>query len=117
MKSVGKQVRAIECSNDDIIPVEDLENDSQKIIIFDGFVCEEKPNAFNRLSYQKNKNCSVIYLTQSFFKTRNDIRLNCSHFYIYDFPRKNERGMITRELGISKKQYERAIKNHTHFQC
>ena len=31
----------IEASNDKIIPVEDLDSDSQKIVIFDDFVCEK----------------------------------------------------------------------------
>ena len=31
------------CSNDDIIPVEELkDDDAQKIVIFDDFICEKK---------------------------------------------------------------------------
>ena len=31
----------IEASNDEIIPVQDLDSDSQKIVIFDDFVCDK----------------------------------------------------------------------------
>ena len=40
MNEVGYDV--IEARNDEIIPVEDLESDSQKIVIFDDYVCDKK---------------------------------------------------------------------------
>ena len=97
-KKVGYNI--IECSNDVIIPVNELDNESQKIIIFDDFVCEknQKP-LINYFIQGRHKNCSVIYLSQSFYKTPKDIRLNSSHFCIYDFPSNNERSLICRELG------------------
>lgn len=99
----------IECSNDEILPVSDLDNESQKVIIFDDFVCEK--NQAPIIDYfirGRHKNCSVIYLSQSYYKTPKDIRLNCSHFCVYEFPAANERGLITRELGASKEQYNKA---------
>ena len=87
--SVGYDVLA--CSNDQIVPVESLMDDeSQKIVIFDDFICDknQKP-LINYFIRGPHKNCSVIYLSQSFFKTPKDIRLNCSHFCVYDFPSNN----------------------------
>ena len=84
--SVGYTV--LVCSNDDIIPVEELkDDDAQKIVIFDDFICEknQKP-LIDYFIRGRHKNCSVIYLSQSFYKTPKDIRLNCSHFCVYDFP-------------------------------
>ena len=41
--SVGYNV--LVCSNDDIIPVEELkDDDAQKIVIFDDFICEKTRN-------------------------------------------------------------------------
>ena len=99
----------IEYSNDKIIPVGDLDSDSQKVVIFDDFVCDknQKP-LINYFIRGRHKNCSVICLSQSFYKTPKEIRLNCSHFCIYEFPSANEKSLITRELGVSKQQYERA---------
>ena len=100
----------LECSNDNIIPVSEIDSDSQKVVIFDDFVCEK--NQAPLIDYfirGRHKNCSVIYLSQSFYKTPKDIRLNCSHFCIYDFPSKNERNLITRELGCIMVQYEKAV--------
>ena len=78
-------------SNDEIIPVERLMDDkSQKIVVFDDFVCDknQKP-LIDYFIRGRHKNCSVIYLSQSFYKTPKDIRLNCSHFCVYDFPTNN----------------------------
>ena len=95
------------CSNDDIVPVENLMNDTaQKIVIFDDYVCDknQKP-LIDYFIRGRHKNCSIIYLSQSFYGTPKDIRLNCSHFCIYEFPSSNERNLISRELGVDKNQY------------
>ena len=103
--SVGYNV--LVCSNDDIVPVENLmDNTAQKIVIFDDFVCDknQKP-LIDYFIRGRHKNCSIIYLSQSFYGTPKDIRLNCSHFCIYEFPSSNERNLISRELGVDKEQY------------
>ena len=113
-KKVGYNI--IECSNDNIIPVNELDNESQKIIIFDDFVCEKNQKPLvNYFIQGRHKNCSVIYLSQSFYKTPKDIRLNSSHFCIYDFPSNNERSLICRELNVDKMQYIKATKKPFSF--
>ena len=104
-QSVGYNV--LVCSNDDIVPVENLmDNTAQKIVIFDDFVCDknQKP-LIDYFIRGRHKNCSIIYLSQSFYGTPKDIRLNCSHFCTYVFPSSNERNLISRELGVDKEQY------------
>ena len=60
----------IEASNDEIIPVQDLNSDSQKIVIFDDFVCDKNQKSLiDYLIRGRHKNCSVIYLSQSYYKT------------------------------------------------
>ena len=91
---ISRQVgyKVLECSNDDIIPVSDID-DSQKLVIFDDFICEKtQAPLIDYFIRGRHKNCSVIYLSQSFCKTPKDIRLNCSHFCIYDFPSKERKG-------------------------
>ena len=106
-EEVGYDV--IQYNNDKITPVKELDNESQKVIIFDDYVCEKNQNSIvDYLIQGRHKNCSIIYLSQSFYKTPKDIRLNCSHFCIYDVPSKNEIGLITRELGVTKEQYKKA---------
>ena len=79
----------IEARNDEIIPVEDLCDKNQKPLV-DYFI------------RGRHRNCSVIYLSQSYYKTPKDIRLNCSHFSIYNFPSRNESSLICCENSIPK---------------
>ena len=106
LKPISKQVGydVILCSNDKLIPVDNLMDDeSQKIVICGDFIC------------QKNQKPLVdyFYLSQSFYKTPKYIRLNCSHYYIYDFGSNNEKNLISRELGVDKEQFSQATKKNT----
>ena len=107
----------MEISNDDILPITHLPyEDNQKIIIFDDYVCEKNQREIVDYFIQgRHKNCSVIYLSQSFYKTPRDIRLNCSHYCIYEFPSARERSMISSELGVEKEQYKKATKKPFSF--
>ena len=114
-QSVGYDV--LVCSNNDIVPVENLmENEAQKIVIFDDYVCDknQKP-LIDYFIRGRHKNCSIIYISQSFYGTPKDIRLNCSHFCVYEFPSIRERNMIASELGIDKDKYIKATKKPYSF--
>ena len=104
-------------SNDKIIPITHLPyEDNQKIIIFDDYVCEKNQREIVDYFIQgRHKNCSVIYLSQSFYKTPKDIRLNCSHFCIFEFPSSRERNLISSELGVDKENYKKATEKQYDF--
>ena len=104
-------------SNDKIIPITHLPyEDNQKIIIFDDYVCEKNQREIVDYFIQgRHKNCSVIYLSQSFYKTPKDIRLNCSHFCIFEFPSSRERNLISSELGVDKEKYKNATEKQYDF--
>ena len=104
-------------SNNNITSVENLMDDgSQKIVLFDDYVTEknQKP-LIDYFIRGRHKNCSVIYLTQSYYGCPKDIRLNFSHFCIYDFPSSNERSLISRELSVNKDQYTKATEKQYSF--
>ena len=107
----------MEVSNDAIIPINHLNyEDNQKLIIFDHYVCEKNQRQIVDYFIQgRHKNCSVIYLSQSFYKTPRDIRLNCSHYCIYEFPSSRERNMISSELGVDKEKFKKATKEPYSF--
>ena len=99
----------IEASNDEIIPLDQLDNDNQKIVIFDDFVCEKNQKPIvDYFIGGRHKNCSVIYLTQSYYLTPKDIRLNCSHFCIFDSPSANETARMCREVNVPKGKFLKA---------
>ena len=77
MKHISGQLGydIIHCNNDDMKPVNSLERDSQKIVTFDDFICNKNQKPLIDYFIQgRHKNCSVIYLSQSFYKTPKDIR-------------------------------------------
>jgi len=98
----------IEAPGDEIIPLEELPVENQKIAVFDDLVCESNQNSIiNYFINGRHRNCSVIYLTQTFYKVPKNIRDNCSHFCIFCFlPRENKR--IADELGVDHGLLDRA---------
>ena len=64
------------CNNDEITPFGNLMNDkAQKIVIFDDFVTEKNQKRIIDYFIQgRHKNCSIIYLSQSYYGTPKDIR-------------------------------------------
>ena len=91
-------------SNDKITPVTEMDyEDNQKLVVFDDYVCDKNQRQLIDYFIQgRHKNCSVTYLSQSFYKTPKDIRLNCSHYCLYEFPSSREANRISSELGIDK---------------
>ena len=114
-RTVGYEIMNV--SNDKIIPISDINyEDNQKLVIFDDYVCEKNQRQIVDYFIQgRHKNFSVIYLSQSFYKTPRDIRLNCSHYCIYEFPSSRERNMISSELGVDKEKFKKATKEPHSF--
>ena len=68
-------------SNNEIKDVDELENKLQKVVIFDDYICDNNQDEIIKYFIQgRHKSCSVIYLSQSYYKTDKNIRLNCDHF-------------------------------------
>ena len=98
----------IEAHGDEIIPLEELRADNQKIVVFDDLVCEKNQNdIINYFINGRHKNCCVIYLSQTFYKVPKDIRVNCSHLCIFRLdPKENKR--IANEIGVDHEVLDRA---------
>ena len=60
-------------------------------------------------------NYLLLYLSQFYYKTPKDIRLNCSYCCVYDFPSTNERNLISRKLGVLTDQCIKATKKPYSF--
>ncbi len=98
-----------------VFPLEELSDDNQKIVIFDDMVCKSNQNEIiNYFINGRHRQCSVIYLSQCFFKVPKNIRDNCSHFCVFCFlPRENNR--IADELGISRELLDQATNKKFSF--
>ena len=63
----------------------------------------------------RHKNWCVMYLSQSYYKTPKDIRLNCSHYTIFESPTKRENESICNKHGLDKEAYKRSFQNEYDF--
>ena len=119
MREMSSQLgyEILHVSNDEITPVTEMDyEDNQKLVIFDDYVCDKNQRQLIDYFIQgRHKNCSVIYLGQSFYKTPKDIRLNCSHYCLYEFPSSKEVNRISSELGVKKEDYKTATRKPYSF--
>ena len=92
--------------------------DNQTLIVFDDYLNTRSKNDAeirNCFTNSRNKNCCCIYLSQSYYGTDKTIRLNCTHYCIFEFSSSREQNMICRELGIDKSDYQRAVQEQYDF--
>ena len=65
---------SLKTSNDTLIPVNNIDNSAQKIVIFDDFVTEKNQKPLIDYYIQgRHKNCSLIYLSQSYYRCPKNI--------------------------------------------
>ena len=70
---------------EEITPVEDLDHETQKVIVFDDIKLDKKNmNSIKEyFSLSRNKNCNCIYLTQSYYDVPKYIRRNTNCFVLF----------------------------------
>ena len=86
------------------------------MVIFDDYICDKNQDQIIKYFIQgRHKNCSVIYLSQSYYKTDKNIRLNCDHFILYEMSSVREESMISKETGVPIEKYKKATKSQYHF--
>ena len=117
LEEVSRKVRydVMECSNDEVLALDELPSGNQKLVVFDDFLCEKQNRLIDYFIRGRNKNYCVIYLSQSIYKTPRDIRLNCSHFCLFDAQDTREARAITHDLGVKPEQYESATREPYSF--
>ena len=68
------------------------EKDRRILIVFDDMIAEKvlPPQVTELFIRGRKMNVSLAFLTQSYFKTPKDIRLNCTHYYLMNIGNKAE---------------------------
>jgi len=75
----------------DLPEVDDLDENLQNLILIDDMLTERNQSKIEEYFIRsRKKNCSIIYLTQSFYRTPKLIRDNCTDFAIFDVGSKRE---------------------------
>jgi hypothetical protein len=92
-------------SPNNITPVEDLDIDTVKVIVFDDIKIdrESMDRVKEYFSLSRNKNCNCLYLTQSFYDVPKYIRRNTQCFVLFD-------GLDNRDIAEICRDHSKNIK-------
>jgi hypothetical protein len=85
-KKMGKEVKILfTCDKmQDVPPVDTMDRSLQNIVIFDDFLSEQNRSILLPYWTQGRKhNCSVFFLSQSFYSVDKDLRGNSSYLILY----------------------------------
>lgn len=91
------------------IELDSLDSEYQNLVIFDDFVTDKDQHLIEEyFSRGRKKNCSIIYISQSYFKTPKFIRLQCDYYIFFNINSKMEIRDIVKDkaLGIDSKLFE-----------
>lgn len=111
IKKAGPSEKPAYFSSSSIMPLSSLTENLDKVVVFDDYLeagKEEQRVISEYFTQGRHKRCSVIYLSQSYYRTPKDVRLNCTHFCIFAIPSSRERGSILSDLGVTREQYNAA---------
>jgi hypothetical protein len=99
-------------SEADIIMPEDLDRKKNNLIIFDDWIASrhamEGPIKAH-FSRGRKMGASYAFITQSYYSTPKDIRLNCEYYQLFKMPTLREKRQICNEMSTDI-DYERFVK-------
>lgn len=98
---------------EDLPDVDSFEEQFQNLIIIDDMITVKNQNKIAEFFIRsRKKNCSVIYITQSFFDVPKLIRKNCTDFFIFDVGQVREMREISKTVAtrISYEDFQRLYK-------
>jgi hypothetical protein len=104
-----------EFKSKEVDPVEKLDKETYKIVIFDDYITQKKE--LNTITEYfilgRHHLISPIFLSQSYYATPKNIRINCSHFCIFNVPTKREiRSILADHNNLTEEQYRNNTENH-----
>lgn len=99
----------------EVEPVEKLDKETYKIVIFDDYITQKKE--MNTITEYfilgRHHLISPIFLSQSYYATPKNIRINCSHFCIFNVGTKREvRSILQDHNNLTEQQYRDNTEGH-----
>ena len=93
----------------DLPKVDDLNKHFRHLIVIDDMITEKnQKEVIDVFVRGRHKNISVIYISQLYFKTPREIRLNCNVFVITNVANQKEIALLNQELAtdLSKEEFK-----------
>ncbi len=85
---------------EDIPDIDSLDPSLDHLIVIDDFLMESKSDKIKDLfSRCRHKNISVIFISQSYYEIDKTVRLNASHYIIFDVNNKREVSALSQDVG------------------
>jgi hypothetical protein len=103
-EEMGKQpeeLLVVGCEVDHIVKVNDLDPTIDNLMIFDDFITEKKAMETTIKEHfirGRKKNCSYIFISQSYFSIPRDIRINCDYYMLFRPGQKRDGSMIGSDM-------------------
>lgn len=99
----------IETNPEKIVPIDQLNSSIINLVIFDDMILEK--NQARIIEYfirGRHRSANCCYLTQSYFYTPKELRLNCDYFSIFGLPSQNEVVQLMKEhsMGMDNKCFK-----------
>lgn len=102
---------------EDVIPIEELDDEDNKVIIFDDIKLDKKnmDRIKEYFSLSRNKNCNCIYLCQSYYDVPKYIRRNTKCFLLFNGLDNRDIQTIAHDhsAGLTKKEFAEAYQSAT----
>ena len=96
--------------------VESLDTKKRKIVIFDDLICappKEMKKIVDYFILGRHKKANCIFLTQSYYRTPKDIRINCSKFCIFGLPTRREiRSVLADHANLTEEMFRKNTLGH-----
>src|SRR6266550_4760968 len=107
-------------SDDKVISVDELDPNKQNLIVFDDYITSRDQNKIEDLFIRgRKKNVSIIYLTQSYYQTPKNIRLQCNYLILFRSCNQREVNTILRDHTLDSKtvreNYSQAVRQPYNF--
>ena len=93
--------------------------DRKIVIVFDDMITEKLPARVTELFIRGRKlNLAIVFITQSYFRTPKDIRLNATHYFLMKIPNRRELQQIciNHSADTDFKDFQRIYKSSTQKQ-
>jgi len=87
---------------EEVPPLSEMKKFGQTLVVFDDFLKSREQNKIieDYFINSRHKNFSLIYLSQSFYTTPRDIRLNCNYFSLMKGMNRRSLDSLYRDLGV-----------------
>ncbi len=106
---------------EDIPDVDSMDKKETNLIVFDDMILDKPEKMLKYFVRGRHMNCSVIFLSQNYFKTDKTIRLNCTNYLLSRPQNGREKTMVYQDLGFGMdkdefiKRWERATQQRFNF--